>query len=81
MRLNSWLEFMFILHRDGLPVAVLHGVEKRRTSVCKRLEGEEERQKLSDEVKQSILVLSSMTLVTCESETTDFLWKKTKLGV
>lgn len=33
-RLSSWLDFMFVLQWDRLPVAVLHGVEQRSTSVC-----------------------------------------------
>ncbi len=43
MEADSWLEFVLILQRDGLPVAVLHVVEQRRTSVCQRLVGGEDR--------------------------------------
>lgn len=34
VNVSSWLVFLFVLQRDGLPVAVLHGVEKCCTCVC-----------------------------------------------
>lgn len=40
---SGWLGFLFILQRDGLPVAVLHVVEQRCAGVCQGLEGEEEK--------------------------------------
>lgn len=43
MEAYSWLELMFALQRDGLPVAVLHVVEQHCTSVRQRLVGGEER--------------------------------------
>lgn len=69
--------FLFILQWYGLPVAVLHGVEKGCTGVRQGLQ-RKEKQKWVDLVSSSKerLILRNVTWITCESETTDILWKQ-----
>lgn len=69
--------FLFILQWYGLPVAVLHGVEQCCTGVRQGLQRQEKQKRfdLASWSKDS-LILRNVTWITCESETTDILWKK-----